>query len=79
MTNENDKAADNTGEWSPDKLGDEASLKDEDDIRREFLRGDESKGDPDERDNAGSAGSDETPQGREEAKNDKKGVANVNG
>jgi hypothetical protein len=78
MTNEKNKT-DNTGDWSPDKLGDEASLKDKDEIQREVLRSGENKGEADERDAAGSASSDDTPQGREEAKNDKKGVANVNG
>jgi hypothetical protein len=75
MTNEQNKTAD----WSPDKLGDEASLKDKDEIQREILRGGENKGDADERDVAGSVSSDDTPHGREETKNDKKGVANVNG
>jgi hypothetical protein len=78
MTNEQNNA-DNTGDWSSDKLGDEASLKDKDEIQREIRRGGENEGDADERDAAGSASSDDTPQGREEAKNDKKGVANVNG
>jgi len=76
MTNEKNKAG-NT--WSSDKLGDEASLKDKDEIQREIRRGGENKGDADDRDVAGSASSDDTPHGREEAKNDKKGVANVNG
>jgi hypothetical protein len=78
MTNENNKT-DNTGDWSSDKLGDEASLKDKDEIQREIRRGGKNDGDADERDAAGSASSDDTPHGREEAKNDKKGVANVNG
>lgn len=66
MTNEQD--------WSPDKLGDEASLKDKDEIQREILRGSEDKDDV-----AGAVHTDDTPHGREEAKNDKKGAANVNG
>jgi hypothetical protein len=78
MTNENNKTG-NTGDWSSDQLGDEASLKDKDDIQREIRRGGENKGEADERDVAGSASSDDTPQGREEAKNDRKGVANQNG
>lgn len=78
MTNENNKT-DNTGNWSSGKLGDEASLKDKDEIQREIRRGGENKGNADERDAAGSVRPDDTPQGREEAKNDKKGVANVNG
>lgn len=69
----------NEQNWSPDKLGDEASLKDKDEIQREMRRGGENEGGAGERDVAGAASSDDTPQGREEAKNDKKGVANVNG
>ena len=78
MTNEENNA-DNTGDWSSDKLGDEASLKDKDEIQREILRGGENKGNADDSDVAGSVSSDDTPHGREETKNDKKGVANVNG
>jgi hypothetical protein len=78
MTNEKNKT-DSNGDWTPDKLSDEASLKDKDEIQREIRRGGENTGNADERDVAGSASSDDTPQGREEAKNDKKGVANVNG
>jgi hypothetical protein len=65
--------------WDIEKLSKEASQKDEDEIRRQTLRGDESKGNPDNRDNAGSADSKDTPQGREEAKNDVAGKANANG
>jgi hypothetical protein len=60
MTNEQNK------NWSPDKLGDEASLKDKDEIQREMRRG------ADERDVAGSVSSDDTPHGREEQKTVKK-------
>jgi len=73
MTNEQNDT------WSPDKLGDEASLKNKDEIQREVLRGGKTPRDADDRDVAGSVDSDDTPHGREEAKNDKKGVANVNG
>jgi len=66
-------------DWDIKKLADEASQKDEDEIQRQTLRGDETEGNPDNRDNAGSVESDETPQGREEAKNDTKGKANING
>lgn len=65
--------------WNIQKLGDEASQKDEDEIQRQTLRGDETKGNPDNRDNAGSVDSGETPHGREETKNDAKGKANTNG
>jgi hypothetical protein len=65
--------------WDIKKLSDEASQKDDDEIQRQTLRGDESKGNPDNRDNAGSVASDDTPQGREESKNDVPGKANTNG
>jgi hypothetical protein len=74
---------DNIGEnkegWELQQVAKEASQKDEDEIQRQTLRGDESKGNPDNRDNAGSVKPNETPQGREEAKNDVKGKANRNG
>ena len=65
--------------WNIKKMGEEASQKDDDEIQRQTLRGDETKGNPDNRDNAGGVQSDETPQGREETKNDVAGKANVNG
>ena len=65
--------------WDSKKLADEASQKDGDEIQRQILRGDESKGNADERDVVGSIDKNETPHGREEAKNDKKGKANANG
>lgn len=65
--------------WDIKKLSDEASQKEADEVQREVLRGDETKGDADDRDVAGSADSNETPHGREEAKNDVKGKANANG
>ena len=48
-------------------------------IQRQTLRGDETKGNPDNRDHAGSADSKDTPQGREESKNDSQNKANLNG
>lgn len=60
-------------------ITDEASHRDANGVLRQTLRGDETKGDPDERDVAGAPESNETAQGREEAKNDKSGAANVNG
>ena len=62
-----------------DDINQEASQADSDDIVRRSLRGDETKGDPDERDIAGRVRSTDTPQGREEAKNDKDHKANTNG
>ncbi|MBS1792626.1 MAG: hypothetical protein JSS81_02160 [Acidobacteria bacterium] len=73
------KKRDSKEGWNIDELGAAASQKDRDEIKRQVLRGDESKGDPDDRDNAGKVASNETPQGREEAKNDLRGKANTNG
>lgn len=64
--------------WNTDELSNEASQKDADEIQRQTLRGDESEGNPDNRDYAGSADSKDTPQGREEAKNDVAGKSNIN-
>lgn len=55
-------------EWSAEEIADEASQRMSDEIQREIARGDETKGDPDERDVVGSSASIDTPQGREEAK-----------
>ena len=66
-------------EWDVKNLSDEASQIDENEIQRHLLRGDETDGDPNERDIAGKSESKDTPQGREEAKNDIKGKANTNG
>ena len=60
-------------------ITDEASHRDSDGVLRQTLRGDETKGDPDERDVAGGPGFENTPHGREETKNDKAGAANQNG
>ena len=65
--------------WDVKELSDEGSQIDEDEIQRHLRRGDETKSDPDKRDAAGSSTSKDTPQGREEAKNDVKGKANTNG
>lgn len=62
-----------------DEITDEASQADSDDTFRRVLRGDETKGDPDARDVAGGVRHADTPQGREEAKNDKTDKANTNG
>lgn len=66
-------------EWSLQNLAAQGSQIDEDEIQRQALRGDETKGDADNRDVAGRADDNETPQGREEAKNDVAGKANANG
>lgn len=55
-------------EWDAEQVSDEASNRMSDEIHREIARGDETKGDADERDAAGSSASIDTPQGREEAK-----------
>lgn len=65
--------------WNLEDIAGEASQRTSDEIYREARRGDESEGDADERDAAGSSASEDTPQGREEAKNDVKGKANTNG
>ena len=65
--------------WRADEVARQASQQDENEIQRQIKRGDETKGDADARDNAGSAAFKDTPQGREEAKNDVDGKANSNG
>lgn len=54
--------------WSAEKVSEEASNKESDEIYRQIARGDETKGDADERDIVGSPENTETPQGREETK-----------
>ncbi len=58
-------------DWSVKQIADESTNQPSDETLRQFLRGDETKGDADERDVAGSSASIDTPQGREEAKKDK--------
>ncbi len=53
--------------WDAETLSEESSNKDSDEILREIRRGDETKGDANERDIAGRVNSNETWQGREEA------------
>lgn len=60
MNNQKEKLA--------EKIGNEASNKEKDDIKREILREGKNDEAADDRDNAGSVASEETPQGREEAK-----------
>jgi hypothetical protein len=65
--------------WSLDDIADQATQMSPDEIQRQAHRGDESSGDADARDTAGGPPSNETSQGREEAKNDVQGKANANG
>jgi hypothetical protein len=71
--------ADRPGRSEIKDITDEASHRDEDGILRQTLRGDETKGDANERDEAGATAFEDTPHGREETKNDKAGAANQNG
>ena len=54
--------------WDAEKISEEATNQEPDEIVRQIKRGDESKGDADERDIVGSPETDETPHGREETK-----------
>jgi hypothetical protein len=65
--------------WDLEDIAGEASQKEADEIYREARRGNETEGDADQRDVAGSTSTNETWQGREESKNDVQGKANANG
>lgn len=65
--------------WDLEDIAGEATGKTDDEIYREARRGGETGNAADERDVAGSAPKNETPQGREEAKNDLANKANANG
>lgn len=54
--------------WSAEKVSEEASNKEPDEIYRQMKRGDETEGDADERDVAGAPKIGETPYEREETK-----------
>lgn len=69
----------NREEWNVEQLHEGGVNELSDEMLRRTLRGDEEKGNPDDRDIVGSADSNETPQGREEAKNDTRSKANTNG
>ncbi|MEO8071942.1 MAG: hypothetical protein ABI891_01865 [Acidobacteriota bacterium] len=56
-------------DWDAEEVSKESANKPSDDIVREMLRGDETKGNPDNRDVAGGVESADTPHGREETKN----------
>lgn len=75
----NEKSGGQREGWDVKSLSEEASQIDEDEIQRNLRRGNEIEGDADERDIAGGPPSEDTPQGREETKNDVKGKANING
>ncbi len=55
-------------DWDAGQISEESSNQMPDEILRQVLRGDESKGKADNRDVAGGSKSIDTPQGREEAK-----------
>lgn len=59
--------------WEAETISEESANDQPDEIFRKVLRGDESKGDPDERDVAGAVQSEDTPHGREEIKTNIKG------
>ena len=54
--------------WNAKKLVEQSANQEPDETLRKVLRGDESKGNPDNRDVVGAVDSSETPQGREESK-----------
>lgn len=54
--------------WNAEELSQQATNKEPDEVTREIARGDETKGDADERDIAGAPEKNETPHGREETK-----------
>jgi hypothetical protein len=60
-------------------ITDEASHRDPDGVLRQTLQGDETKGDVDGRDIAGSTDFEDTSRGREDTNQDKAGAANQNG
>lgn len=52
-------------QWVPEELGDQSSYEGTTEIKRRLRRGDETKGNPDERDIAGAIDVGETPEARE--------------
>lgn len=71
--NDQEKVPDvNRQGWNVEDVSEESANKPADEITREVLRGDETEGDADERDVVGGSDSNDTPQGREEAKKDEK-------
>ena len=55
-------------DWDAEKVAEEATNKESDEVVREMLRGDATEGDADERDIVGSPDSKDTAHGREETK-----------
>lgn len=55
-------------DWNAEKLVEESANKESDEIVRQMLRGDETEGDADERDVAGSPDSEDTNYGRKQTK-----------
>ncbi len=55
-------------DWDVEQLAEESTNKPSDEIVREMKRGDETKGDADDRDVVGGVDSEDTPHGREETK-----------
>ena len=60
----------NGANLSRQEIAEEASYQEHDQIHRQTRRGDETKGDPDERDVAGAIDHEDTPHGWEERKHD---------
>lgn len=66
---ENEEIKDVTrDEWNAQELADQATNFPSDEITREMLRGDETQGNPDNRDVVGGVESKDTPHGRKETK-----------
>jgi hypothetical protein len=57
--------------WSAEELGEESSYEDTTEIKRRLARGDETVGNPDERDVAGSVRVEDTPEWREDRDREK--------
>ncbi len=55
--------------WEAEEISKEGANKSSDEVIREMLRGDETQGNPDDRDLVGGVKSADTPHGREETKN----------
>jgi len=51
--------------WSAEELGEQSSYEKETEIKRRLKRGDETVGDPNQRDVAGAVPTNDTPHGRE--------------
>lgn len=67
-----------SSELSAEEIARQGSKTDHDEIQRQILRGDETQGDPDERDHAGALDHEDTPHGREERKHEVESEADNN-